>query len=165
MSAFDIAEFRKELSSAAINGDLDKKRKIDASVENSENEPKVARTETAPIVELVTATASAAVPVKVRCCFYCGMGNPSKSHHDVLMCNNCCHDLFTGYLNREKVMRFYGFSKAKADKIPRKTLRCCNRSVSYSYKMVTVEKAFRAEHQQGKSISLAVLGNKKKYHN
>jgi hypothetical protein len=178
MSTFDLAK-AVALSSAAITDEAAKKRKASALGENVDvNEPKVAHVEPAPAVikpsqapaaaiKPPQAPAAAAVvqaPVvraKVPRCFYCGQCNPSSNHHDVLMCSNCQTELFTGYFNREKVMKFYGFSKAKADKIPRKMLRS-NRNVFYSYKKGTVEKAFRAEHSQTK-ISLAVLGKSGKY--
>lgn len=77
------------------------------------------------------------------------------------MCSGCQTELFTGYFNREKAMKFYSFSRSKADKIPRKMLRS-NRNVFYSYSQRTVVKAFRAKHSQTK-ISLAVLGKSIKY--
>ena len=59
-------------------------------------------------------------------------------------------------------MKYYGFSKAKADKIPRKTLRGW-RNIVYSYSIRTVESAFRKEHSQTK-ISLRVLASKGRYY-
>ena len=59
-------------------------------------------------------------------------------------------------------MKYYGFSKAKADKIPRKTLRG-RHNVFYSYSIRTVESAFKKEHNQTK-ISLLSLSSKGRYH-
>ena len=183
MSSFDLSN-AVALSSAAIAAEIAEKRKANVLNENDnvENVPasKVAKTQPASVADkpskagdakktaqatkpTTTATAVAAPPVvaKVRRCFYCGQGNPSSQLHDVPMCNVCSHELHVGNFNRDKVMKFYGFSKAKADKIPRR--RNYNNAVMYyTYKKATVEKAFRAEHSQ-KKISLAVLGTKKKY--
>ena len=178
MSSFDLAN-AVALSSAAIAAEVAQKRKANVLNENDniENVPKVAKHEAmydikqsklagttkAPRATKAT-TAPAAPPViaKVLRCFYCGQSSPSSYLHDVPMCNSCSHEFYVGNFNRDKVMKFYGFSKAKADKIPRK-MSLCNKWHFYTYSRVKVERAFRAEHSQQK-ISLAVLGTRKKYY-
>ena len=82
-------------------------------------------------------------PLLIRC-FSCYGSDDLAPFHDVKQCARC-RDAFSqhgGTFTRDKVMHYFGFGKAEADKIPRSTTSGgFYKSKIYVYKIETVVRA------------------------